>query len=86
MEAHGFALIIVDSTRLPRSYSLLMERNADRFLQKLRKENYCVAKKKLLAILKFMKIFYKYFYSKKNVLPRIDHVTLKWLLQHKDPE
>ena len=46
---------------------------------------YCVTRKELLAIVNFVKHFRHYLYGKPFVV-RMDHSSLKWLLNKKDAE
>ncbi|GBN42631.1 Transposon Ty3-I Gag-Pol polyprotein [Araneus ventricosus] len=47
--------------------------------------NYCVTRKKLLAIVKSIEHFHHYLYGRKFLL-RTDHASLRWLLNFKEPE
>ena len=46
---------------------------------------YCVTKKELLALVNFVKYFRHFLYGKRFVA-RTDHVSLKWLMNFKNPE
>ncbi|GBL74066.1 Retrovirus-related Pol polyprotein from transposon 297 [Araneus ventricosus] len=47
--------------------------------------NYCVTRKELLAIVKYIEHFHHYLYKRKFLL-RTDHTSLRWLLNFKEPE
>ena len=47
--------------------------------------NYCTTRRKLLAIVTFVKQFHHYLYGGR-FLVRTDHAALYWLLRKKDPE
>ncbi|GBN15424.1 Retrovirus-related Pol polyprotein from transposon 297 [Araneus ventricosus] len=47
--------------------------------------NYCVIRKELLAIVESIEHFHHYLYGRKFLL-RIDHASLRWLLNFKEPE
>ncbi|KAF8788152.1 Retrovirus-related Pol polyprotein like [Argiope bruennichi] len=49
------------------------------------KENYCVTRKELLAIVKAVENFHSYLYGRKFLL-RTDHASLTWLLNFKNTE
>ena len=46
--------------------------------------NYCVTRRKLLAVVKGVKHFRPYLYKQKFIL-RMDHVSLMWLCQRREP-
>ena len=46
---------------------------------------YCVTRKKLYALVHFVKYFRLYLYGKKFTI-RTDHGSLRWLMQYKNPE
>ncbi|XP_067656480.1 uncharacterized protein [Haliotis asinina] len=47
--------------------------------------NHCVTRRELLAVVTFIKYFRHYFYVREFLI-RTDHVSLRWLLNFKDPE
>ncbi|GBM95633.1 Retrovirus-related Pol polyprotein from transposon 412 [Araneus ventricosus] len=47
--------------------------------------NYCVKRKELLGIMKSIEHFHHYLYERKFLL-RIDHASLRWLLNFTEPE
>ncbi|XP_067667689.1 uncharacterized protein [Haliotis asinina] len=47
--------------------------------------NYCVTRRGLLAVVTFIKYFRHYLYGREFLI-RTDHVSLRWLLNFKDPE
>ncbi|GBM95150.1 Transposon Ty3-G Gag-Pol polyprotein, partial [Araneus ventricosus] len=47
--------------------------------------NYCVTRKELLTIVKSIEHFHHYLYGRKFLL-RIDHASLRWLLNFREPE
>ena len=49
------------------------------------KRNYCVTRRELMAVVKFVKHFKQYLYGR-EVIVRTDHAALKWLLNFKNLE
>ena len=47
--------------------------------------NYCVTRRELLAVVKFIKHFKQYLYGREFTV-RTDHAALRWLLNFKNPE
>ncbi|GBL93493.1 hypothetical protein AVEN_266063-1 [Araneus ventricosus] len=47
--------------------------------------NYCITRKELLAVVKSMEHFHHYLYGRKFLLQN-DHVSLRWLLNFREPE
>ena len=47
--------------------------------------NYCVTRRELMAVVKFVKHFKQHLYGQ-EVIVRTDHAALKWLLNFKNPE
>jgi hypothetical protein len=48
-------------------------------------KNYCVTRRELLAVVTFVKKFRHYLYGKRFTV-RTDHMSLKWLMNFKEPE